>query len=123
MTLYLWHLTAMVLVIGLSLLLGGFGMGIEPNTALWWATRPVWIAVLAVVVLGFVALWGRFENPTRDTRPAPPAWLAVLACVLTCGGLAVMAKFGIVSDAGVQWWWPALPLVGQAMFRLPTRRS
>ena len=123
MTLYLWHLTAMVLVIGLSLLLGGFGMGIEPNTALWWATRPVWIAVLAVVVLGFVALGGRFENPTRDTRPAPPAWLAVLACVLTCGGLAVMAKFGIVSDAGVQWWWPALPLVGQAMFRLPTRRS
>ena len=32
MTLYLWHLTAMVAVIGASLLLGGFGLGVEPLT-------------------------------------------------------------------------------------------
>ena len=32
MTLYLWHLTAMVAVIGVSLLLGGFGLGVEPLT-------------------------------------------------------------------------------------------
>ena len=121
MTLYLWHLTVMVLVLGVSLLLGGVGLGLVPLTGAWWATRPLWIALLAVVVLGFVALLGRFENPRRDERPAPPTWLAITAGVLTCGGLAVMAKFGIVSEAGVQWWWPLLPIAGQALLRLSPR--
>ena len=117
MTLYLWHLTAMVLVIGLSLLLGGAGLRWEPLSGIWWATRPVWILLLAGLVLGFVALLGRFETPARDPRPEPPAWVAVMACVLTCGGLAVMAKFGIVGESGVQWLWPLLPLAGQALLR------
>ena len=121
MTLYLWHLTAMVLLIGISLLLGGLGLGLVPLSGAWWATRPVWIGVLALLVLGFVALFGRFENPRRDDRPAPPTWLAVGACVLTCGGLAVMAKFGIVAEAGVRWWWPLLPLAGQALLRIQPR--
>ncbi|HHU09070.1 MAG TPA: acyltransferase [Intrasporangiaceae bacterium] len=121
MTLYLWHLTVMVLVIGVSLLLGGFGLGIEPLTGAWWATRPLWFAVLAVVVFGFVALLGRFENPRRDERPAPPTWLAVLASVLTCGGLAVMAKFGIVDAGGVNWIWPLLPIAAQVLLWLVPR--
>lgn len=118
MTLYLWHLTAMVLVLGLSLLLGGFGLGLEPLSGGWWASRPVWIAVLGLVVLGFVTLLGRFENPPAGRSPAPPTWLVVLACVLTCGGLGVMAKFGMVGDSGVNWLWPLLPLAGQVLLRL-----
>lgn len=121
MTMYLWHLTVMVLVLGLSLLVGGFGLGFEPNTTLWWVTRPLWIAVLGLVLLGFIAALGRFENPRRDDRPAPPTWLAVLACVLTCGGLAVMARFGVVDEDGVNWIWPILPIVGQALLRLSPR--
>lgn len=119
MTLYLWHLTVMVLLLGLSLLLGGFGLGVEPNTALWWVTRPLWIVVLAAVLLGFIAVLGRFENPRRDERPAPPTWLAVTACVLMCGGLGVMARYGIVDADGVNWVWPLLPIVGHALLRLP----
>lgn len=121
MTLYLWHLTAMVLVIGLSLLLGGFGMGLMPLSAMWWATRPLWIALLALVVLGCIVLFGRFESPRVDPRPAPPTWVAVLACVLTCGGLGVMAKYGIVGSSGVTWVWPALPIAGQLLLRLVPR--
>ena len=122
MTLYLWHLTTMVLVLGLSLLLGGFGLGWEPLSAGWWATRPLWIGVLAVVVLGFVALLGRFETPRREERPPPPVWVAILAGVLTCGGLAVMAKFGIVDDDGVNWVWPLLPIAAQVLLRTVPRR-
>lgn len=118
MTMYLWHLTVMVLVLGGSLLLGGFGLGIEPNTPAWWFTRPLWFAVLAAVLVGFVALLGRFENPRRSDRPAPPTWLAILACVLTCGGLAVMARFGIVDADGVNWVWPLLPILGQGLLHL-----
>ena len=122
MTLYLWHLTTMVLVIGLSLLLGGVGLRWEPLSGAWWATRPLWVAVLALVVLGFVALLGRFESPRRDHRPAPRTWVAVTAGLLTCGGLAVMAKFGIVDDDGVNWVWPLLPIAAQLLLRAVPRR-
>ena len=124
MTMYLWHLTVMVLVLGGSLLLGGFGLGLEPNTPAWWASRPLWFAVLALVLGGFVVVLGRFESPRRDDRPAPATWLAVLACVLTCGGLAVMARFGIVDAHGVNWIWPLLPILGQGLLRFaPGRRQ
>ena len=112
MTLYLWHLTAMVLVIGVSLLLGGFGLGLEPLSKAWWATRPLWWAVLAAVTVGFIAVFGRFESPVKDERPAPPTWLAILACVAMCAGLGVMAMFGIVDKDGVNWWWPLVPIAG-----------
>lgn len=121
MTLYLWHLTAMVLVIGLALLVGGAGLRWDPLSAAWWATRPLWIGVLALVVMAAVALLGRFENPRRETRPPPPMWAAVLAVVLTCGGLGVMAKFGIVDEAGVNWVWPLLPIAAQVLLRVVPR--
>jgi hypothetical protein len=112
MTLYLWHLTAMVLVIGVSLLLGGLGLHREPLSASWWWTRPLWWAVLAAVTVALIAVFGRFETPVRDERPAPPAWLAVLACATMCAGLGVMAMFGIVDGGGVNWWWPLVPIAG-----------
>jgi hypothetical protein len=33
-TLYLWHMTAMVLA------LGGLGLELVPNSLAWWAARP-----------------------------------------------------------------------------------
>ena len=121
MTLYLWHLTAMVLVIGASLLLGGFGLGIEPLSAWWWSSRPVWWAVLALVTVGFVALLGRFETPRPDASPPPPVWLPVLVTVLACGGLGFMAGQGIVAADGVHWWWPVLVIAAVGLLRLPVR--
>ena len=112
MTLYLWHLTAMVLTIGVSLALGGFGLGVEPLSGAWWATRPLWWGVLVAVTVGLIAVFGRFESPVRDDRPAPATWRAVLACVAMCGGLGVMAMYGIVNARGVTWWWPLVPIAG-----------
>ncbi len=121
MTLYLWHLTAMVAVLGLSLLLGGVGLGVEPLTRAWWLTRPLWWLVLAAATLGFVALLGRFETPRRDDSPPPPAWLPVLVTVLACGGLGFMAAEGVVGPDGVHWWWPLLTVGAVAALRLPVR--
>ncbi|WP_252975430.1 acyltransferase family protein [Janibacter melonis] len=123
MTLYLWHLTAMVVVVGVGVLLGGPGMGIEPGTAQWWQTRPVWVAGLAAVTFALVAGLGRLENPPAETRPAPRTWQPLLATVAVCGGLAVMARSGIVGDDGVQWVWPLLPVAGLVATRvIPLRR-
>ncbi len=123
MTLYLWHLTAMVAVIGISLALKGFGLHLEPLSGAWWATRPLWWAVLAVVTVGFIAPFGRFETPVKDPRPAPPTWLAIVACVAMCAGLGVMAMFGIVDRGGVNWWWPLVPIAGLVLTgTVPLRR-
>ncbi len=112
MSLYLWHLTAMVLAIGASLLLGGFGLRPAPLSSSWWATRPVWFLVLGAVTAGLVLLVGRFERPAPDDRPPPALWRPAVATVALCGGLGVMAAAGLVSESGVHWLWPLLPVAG-----------
>jgi hypothetical protein len=75
MTVYLWHLTAMVLVLGLVLAV--HGPLPAPGTATWWATRPLWLALLAAALVPMTLLLSRFERPRRRGRggagAAPPA--------------------------------------------------
>jgi surface polysaccharide O-acyltransferase-like enzyme len=112
MTLYLWHLTAMIVLIGVGLALGGVGFGVEPLTGLWWATRPVWFAILAIVTVGLLAVFGRFERPTSDDRAAPAAWRPVLAVAFVCGGLGLLAAIGIADADGLNGVILSLPVVG-----------
>lgn len=126
MTLYLWHLTAMVIVIGLSLLTGGLGLGVEPLSAAWWLSRPVWFLVVGLVTMALVALMGRFERPAPDPRPAPPAWRPVLAVVGVCAGLGMLAAIGIADPDGLNGFILTLPIVGVVaggLVRLPTRSA
>jgi hypothetical protein len=126
MTLYLWHLTAMVVVIGLSMLGGGFGLGIEPLSAAWWLSRPLWFVVLAAVTIGMVALFGRYESPREDLRPAPPWWRPLLAVIAICAGLGLLAAIGIADADGLNGLVLSLPIVGVVVggiARLPGRRA
>jgi fucose 4-O-acetylase-like acetyltransferase len=112
MTLYLWHLTAMVLVIGISLLAGGFGLGIEPLTGGWWLSRPLWFAVLAVATGLLIAVFGRFETPVDDPRPAPVWWRPVIAVLGMCAGLGLLAALGIADEDGLNGLVLTLPIAG-----------
>ncbi len=67
MTVYLWHLTAMIVVVGVVLVVLGQQLP-APGSADWWASRPVWFGAFALVLLGISRLVGRFE----DARPARP---------------------------------------------------
>ncbi|MBD3784334.1 MAG: acyltransferase family protein [Micrococcales bacterium] len=116
MSVYLWHLTVMVLVIGASLLLGGLGLGVEPLSPGWWASRPLWWALLALGTAGLVAVVGRVEQ-VRPTRGPVAPWRPVAAAVLGCGGLGVMAGQGLVAASGLRWWWALLPVLGVALIR------
>ena len=102
----------MVLVIGISLLLGGFGLGMEPLSAAWWLTRPIWFAVLGLATVGLIAIFGRFERPAPDPRPAPPAWRPVLAVLSICAGLGLLAAIGIADDDGLNGLVLSLPVIG-----------
>lgn len=112
MTLYLWHLTAMVIAIGIGMALGGFGFGIEPLTATWWLTRPIWFIVLGLVTAILVSTMGRFERPRPDPRPAPPWWRPAIAVAFACAGLGLLAAIGIADEHGMNGIILTLPLVG-----------
>lgn len=116
MSLFLWHLTAMVALSSLLLHLGGFGLHLQPLSGLWWLTRPLWWAVLLVITGGLVLIFGRFEEPGPDDRPAPAAWRPVAAAVCVCAGLAAMAGSGMAGPDGVHWVWPLLPVAGMIVF-------
>ncbi|QBI19715.1 acyltransferase [Egibacter rhizosphaerae] len=67
MTVYLWHMTALVLVIALTYPTGLWPAGSEID-ATWWAMRPLWWALLAAALAGLVAVFARFE---RSGKPIP----------------------------------------------------
>lgn len=112
MTLYLWHLTAMVILIGVGLLVDGVGFGIEPLSGAWWLTRPVWFAVLIVPTLALIVIFGRYERPEHDRRPAPRSWRPVVAVALICAGLGLLAAIGIADEQGLNGLVLSLPVIG-----------
>jgi sterol desaturase/sphingolipid hydroxylase (fatty acid hydroxylase superfamily) len=70
MTLFLWHLSALIITAAILLPLG-FPQPV-PGTGLWWATRPLWVGALVTVLALLVWLFGRIERPDLD--PAERYW-------------------------------------------------
>ena len=102
MTLYLWHLTVMVLVIGLAHLLSDVGLHLRPGTGSWWATRPMWIAMYAFGLAIFVPVFGRFEQTARKGAAASvPAWRALAGAVGVCAGVVMLALGGIGGEGAL----------------------
>ena len=95
MTVYLWHLTVLAIMVALAYAVGGFGLRIEPGSTEWWLTRPLWIAVLYVVLLPVAVLLAGLERRSRPAdAPVPSAARQVGGAVLLCLGLALLARFG-----------------------------
>ncbi|NNK79206.1 MAG: acyltransferase [Litoreibacter sp.] len=118
MTLYLWHLTVVIVLVGLSLALGGLGLAIEPGTGAWWAFRPVWMATLILGLLPFMAIFSRFEAGSRAASDRPVGFAqAGIGAVTTCMGLSMLALLGIGWDGlpGFNWIAVFLILAGVTM--------
>jgi hypothetical protein len=99
MTLYLWHLTVMVIMVALAYLAGGLGLGLEPGSAAWWLTRPIWIGVLYAALLPVTLLLSPFERRARAANAAVPvAARLVGGAALICLGVALLALFGFGSS-------------------------
>ena len=120
MTVYLWHLTAYVLVMVAAWLGGGIGLRMAPGSTEWWWARPVWFALYIAVLLPLIALFARYERgmgATKRDTPVPHLRL-VIGMIAICIGLAMTAAISIASPegvTGVRLWVVALPFVGAAL--------
>jgi len=95
MTLYLWHITVMVLLGTVLYFADGFGLGIEPGTAAWWWTRPVWIGVLLVLLFPAALALSPLERRGRSPgSTVPSAARQIVGAVLLCLGISLLAVFG-----------------------------
>ncbi|APG63833.1 hypothetical protein LPB140_11685 [Sphingorhabdus lutea] len=121
MTIYLWHLTAFVVVMIGAWLLNGLGLHVEPGSAAWWMTRPIWFTLYIIATLPLIILFARYEQMrTDDSRGPVPHWRLMLGLILVCIGLASTAIFSIASPlgvTGVRLWIVALPFIGAAIVR------
>jgi hypothetical protein len=129
MTVFLWHLTAAMLLgaAGLAAFDGAF-FRVEPGATLWWATRPVWFLALGLVTLALVAGFARFEWRISDAPPPASAWVVLAGVLLVVGVSASTALVGMASrDGRLDWWRAAIPVAAVAgavlLGALPTRKK
>lgn len=92
-TVFVWHMTAMVLVAALT-----HPTGLWPATdrvdAAWWAWRPLWVLLCAAVLAGLVAVFRRFERPS-DPVPRDARLRTAVGLVATVTGLALALSGGL----------------------------
>ncbi len=112
LTVFLWHMTALVI--------GGFllvATGVLPEPAIgsvgWFWLRIPWLVVLAVVLVVLVALMRRWEAPVRRDpleRPSP-----VLVGLGVAAVLAGMASLGVSQARGLAQQVAGIPIVEVAL--------
>jgi len=125
MSLYLWHMTAMVAVAGVWTI--GFGYHTPtPGSLAWFAVLPVWIGSCAAVLFGLLRVFGRFEANAPDPLPLrPPMPAVVLGTLAVAVGTLGIAANGFSPGAALlssgSAVWAAVVLSGLlvARYRLP----
>ena len=108
MSIFLWHSTIMVLIIGVVFTwLPGFVV-FHPGSTAWWAMRPLWILAYSVVLTPVVLLVAPFEGGGPSRERVPSLLRLLPGCFLACGGLAFLAYGGIGAELQLVTWGPLL---------------
>ena len=95
MTIYLWHITVMIIVVAAAYWLGGIGLQYVPGSGGWWWAQLPWLLVLYGVLLPVALLIAPLERrpPPPDSR-IPAAARQIAGAVMICLGIALLARFG-----------------------------
>ncbi|KAA2262839.1 acyltransferase [Solihabitans fulvus] len=103
MTVYLWHMSALAVITGITVI----GLGYRtpnPDGLAWWLIAPLWLAAVLVVLIGLVRLFARFEAEQPAQAGTPGGLGRVLAgAVLVAAGLLgfTVGGFGPAASAGL----------------------
>lgn len=106
LTIFLWHMSALVLLVGILNALHLLPTPPAATTA-WWLLRMPWLMALAGVLALLVAVFGPLETRRRRRPVKPPDWLPdmlahasttpVFRALLTATGFAAVV-FGLLSN-------------------------
>ncbi|WP_285490587.1 acyltransferase family protein [Amycolatopsis taiwanensis] len=117
MSVYLWHMPALVVVAGISVL--GFGYATPaPGTLDWLTAAPLWLGAAGLVLAGLLRVFSRFEKAPRAATGGPVSLplLAFAAVAGSVGTLGLAARgFAAPVDGGILAGpvpWVALVLTG-----------
>ena len=102
MTIYLWHSTAMILMITAAAVLGYLGLDPQPGTGEWWLLRPVWLLAYVLALAVLVPMTARFERSNAPARVAS-GWRQILGAAIACFGLALLANYGLGGNVPSPW--------------------
>lgn len=115
MTVYLWHMSAMVAVAAAAFPTG-LWPPMDPAGVVFWLTRPLWFAALLVVLGVLVVAFRRFEHAPDAVPTSLPGragrMKAALGVLATCAGLAMLVLGGLYSEKGPL----GVPVVPIALF-------
>ncbi|MBK1789255.1 acyltransferase family protein [Prauserella cavernicola] len=124
MSIYLWHMPALVVVSGVTVLALDYATPV-PGSLLWLAALPAWLVLTGLVLVGLLRLFGRFEAAPRPATVTAPAWQLVTAGLLAAGGLLGLAAKGFAN--GPELWIAlvagAFVLSGKAVTREPAKAA
>lgn len=100
LTVYLWHMTAMILVAALTYVTGFWPYASEIDAS-WWALRPPWLVLCALFLAVLVFFFRRFERVVPAPGPAPVRTL--IGLITTLAGISLLAQQGLYApDASWQ---------------------
>jgi peptidoglycan/LPS O-acetylase OafA/YrhL len=99
LTVYLWHMTAMILVAALTYVTGLWPYSSEIDD-LWWQLRPLWLILCTLLLGALVFVFRRFEHAAPVGGPAPVRTLIGLIAALA--GITWLARQGLYAP-GMRW--------------------
>jgi hypothetical protein len=115
MTIFLWHSTVMMLLVGLAFWQLPSVLAQHPGTLPWWWTRSLWVLAYIAASLPFLLIFARFERPATESSSRPvPVSLQLTGCVIACAGLSMLALDGVGGQGwlGLRWIPLLTPLFG-----------
>jgi peptidoglycan/LPS O-acetylase OafA/YrhL len=125
MSLYLWHMSAMVAVAGVWTI----GLGYTtpaPGSFAWFLVLPLWIGSCAAVLYGLLRAFGRFEANAPSTLLAQPPTVQVMigTALISAGTLGIAATgfapgTALVSTGAAIWSAVVLSGLLAVRYRLP----
>jgi hypothetical protein len=93
MSIYLWHMPALVAVAAVAVL--GLGMTTpSPGTLTWWVAAPLWLAALSATLAAILARVAKLERPPKASARWLPAGQVAAAVILLGGGLLGLTVLG-----------------------------